>query len=281
MLTLKKIFYTSRPRFWLYLAGPFLVGYVAGMSQVTQLATAQFWIYFLYFLFPANVFLYGINDLADSDTDQYNDKKKNYEHPVRVEERSQLKKVMLLCICLSMVLCFFTLNGVLSLLLLLLLFFSYAYSMSPWRWKAKPFIDSSSNILYIIPGVFGFFLTTGKFPALPILGAAGLWSAGMHLFSAIPDIDADRRAGLLTTAVFFGKEKSLIICILLWFSAWVSIMNYSHNLWCVPLLVYAIIPLLTLIKKWEVMRVYKIFPALNGCVGFGLFWFITIQRFFS
>ena len=57
----------SRPRFWLYLGGTYLVGYSAGIQQLTDFSTPIFWLYLLFFLLIANVFLYGINDYADED----------------------------------------------------------------------------------------------------------------------------------------------------------------------------------------------------------------------
>ena len=38
----------------------------------------------------------------------------------------------------------------------------------------------------------------------------------MHLFSAIPDIECDRAAGITTTAVFLGRKRSLLLCLAFW-----------------------------------------------------------------
>jgi 4-hydroxybenzoate polyprenyltransferase len=34
----------------------------------------------------------------------------------------------------------------------------------------------------------------------------------MHTYSAIPDIDVDKEVGIITTAGFLGKNKTLIYC---------------------------------------------------------------------
>jgi lycopene elongase/hydratase (dihydrobisanhydrobacterioruberin-forming) len=41
----------------------------------------------------------------------------------------------------------------------------------------------------------------------------------MHAYSAIPDIQPDTEAGLTTTAVYLGKQGTLIYCGLLWVAA--------------------------------------------------------------
>ena len=65
----------SRPRFWIYLLGPYLIGIIAATDTVDILYTIPFWIGFLYFLFPANLLIYGANDISDYQTDQHNQKK--------------------------------------------------------------------------------------------------------------------------------------------------------------------------------------------------------------
>src|SRR6056297_3228728 len=65
----------SRPRFWLYLAGPVLVGVAYGASGVADLFAPAGVALFAYFLVPANVYLYGVNDAFDADIDAQNPKK--------------------------------------------------------------------------------------------------------------------------------------------------------------------------------------------------------------
>jgi 4-hydroxybenzoate polyprenyltransferase len=79
MKLLKFILKLSRPRFWLYLGGTYLVGYAAGITTYHEFLRPTFWVHFLFFLIPANIFLYGINDYYDEDTDQFNTKKQTHE----------------------------------------------------------------------------------------------------------------------------------------------------------------------------------------------------------
>ncbi len=101
---LKFIFKISRPRFWLYLAGPYLLGYAAGVNNLNDFISAKFAVYFLFFLIIANIFLYGVNDYFDNDTDQYNDKKITHEHLLQSSERKKLARTTLLCFFASLAL---------------------------------------------------------------------------------------------------------------------------------------------------------------------------------
>ena len=64
------LFWLSRPRFWLYLAGPVVVGVVYGSDAVGSFVQPVTVAMFLYFLLPANVYLYGVNDIFDADIDE-------------------------------------------------------------------------------------------------------------------------------------------------------------------------------------------------------------------
>jgi len=269
----------SRPRFWLYLAGPFLIGYISGVSSLSSLMSLQFWLFFLYFLVPANMFLYGINDLADTDTDQYNSKKLSYEHGLRSYQQQPLIYILFLCVGLTTFIALITNDLTQGMLLILLLGLSFAYSYPPFRWKAKPFIDSVSNVLYILPGLLGYYISSGVLLSLIVICAGGLWTAAMHLFSAIPDIEADTKAKLQTTAIVLGRTKSLLLCSGLWWLSMIAIFSASRSPFSFLLCIYGIIPLFCLSKRWRLERIYRIFPFLNVLMGFFLFWIITGQRF--
>jgi 4-hydroxybenzoate polyprenyltransferase len=96
----------------------------------------------------------------------------------------------------------------------------------------------------------------------------------MHLFSAIPDIAADAQAKLKTTAVVLGKQKSLLLCSLLWFISALGAFKLL-GIFGLSVLLYAIVPLTLLGKSTKQIRqAYWYFPLLNGLFGFGLFWLV-------
>lgn len=278
-MNLRTLLKISRPRFWLYLAGPFLVAYALGASQHAQFFSLHFWVYFLYFLIPANIFLYGINDLSDTDTDQFNVRKNSYEHTLQSSQQQPLKRVLVVCVAITVLVALFTADVIAALLLLLLMGLSFAYSAPPLRWKARPFIDSASNVLYAVPGIFAYYVLTGALLSVGAVLTIACWTAAMHLFSAIPDIDADARSGLRTSAVVLGERRSVIVCSMLWLSCMVGAFLLTASPLSFLLAMYVLIPLWSFVPGWSIARLYPMFPYLNAGLGGVLFWIIIVQRF--
>lgn len=279
-LSIAQILRISRPRFWLYLVGPYLIGYISGISNIEELLYLQFWVFLLYFLIPSNIFLYGINDLHDEDTDRFNVKKGDYEYKVTHSQQAYLQHVVLFSAVTTILVGLLANNIFISVSLFLFLFLSYAYSAPPFRFKAKPFIDSLSNSLYVVPGIIGYLLASNSTPGLLFIVCMSLWTSAMHLFSAIPDISADQRANLKTTAVILGKEKSLLLCSMLWFFFACMLVILVPLPWLYLGFLYSLIPIYVLLSRVPVEKVYKFFPLLNAVIGCIVFWTIIIVRFY-
>ena len=275
---MKYLYDVSRPRFWIYLAGTYAVGFAFGIDSQFDFYTVEFFIYLLYFTFPANLFLYGVNDFFDVDTDEDNPKKGEEEYFARGDERKTLLYAVLAVAVLSAALFIFQ-DPVMKGLFTAFLALSIMYSTPPIRFKARPGFDSLSNILYGMPGFLGYYQASGDLPSLMIVVAVALWTAAMHLYSSIPDINFDKEAGLRTTSVLLGKEKSLFLCLLLWSLSAVIVGWYDIILGFLGV-VYPILVLLLLsgkIIKIDVSRFYWYFPYINTAIGFILFWYPVIQ----
>lgn len=204
----------SRPRFWMYLGGPVLIAGASALALDT-FYSPLFWYFFLTLLFPANILLYGINDISDGDTDKFNTKKTEKEIMYRQGKRKvYFFSIGISLLCLASLFLFTNITA--SLYLILFIILSYCYSAKPFRFKARPFLDFTSNILYVLPGFAFYALLTGENPPLYVLAAVFCWTCAMHLFSAVPDVEPDKKAGLTTSAVFFGYKKSLIMTAILW-----------------------------------------------------------------
>lgn len=269
----------SRPRFWLYLAGPFVVGYLSGVHNLQDFLSWRFSFFLLYFLLPANIFLYGVNDLADRDTDEINEKKKGYEQALHRSDEKVLKVSIGVCLLLSVLMAIASGSYLVAGIIAGFLFLGFAYSQPPWRWKAHPVIDSASNILYIFPGILGYCLISGQMPPLWVIVSGGLWAAAMHLFSAIPDIKADRMARLKTSAVMLGQRNALLVCSLLWFCSFLLATLALRNWLVFLMLLYSVLPLWCVLEMRTPSQMYRIFPLLNAGLGFILFWSIAFYRF--
>jgi 4-hydroxybenzoate polyprenyltransferase len=112
--------------------------------------------------------------------------------------------------------------------------------------------------------------------------AAALWTAAMHAYSAVPDIEADKAAGLNTIATTLGPYLAVIFCALLYLASATLAADYLGFL-TVPLAaVYLIIMLASLqsIRTGGLFRLYRAFPFINAMAGFLIFWQIALSKFF-
>ncbi|UIP00944.1 prenyltransferase [Halobaculum sp. CBA1158] len=253
----------SRPRFWLYLAGPIVVGVAFAATTVAELFAPENVLLFAYFLLPANLFLYGVNDVFDRDVDEGNPKKDGRE--VRYGGDRLVPAVVVASLALGagtfaiappaawpFLAGFFVLGA--------------QYSAPPLRFKTTPLLDSLSNGLYVLPGAAAYALVAGAAPPAAALAGAWLWAMGMHTFSAIPDIEPDRAAGIRTTATALGQSRTLAYCAGCWLAAAGGFALVDPRIGAV-LLAY---PALVAAVRWAgvaIDRAYWWFPAINTVVG--------------
>ena len=271
----------SRIRFWFYIAGPFTVGCIYGAQRFLDLATPEFLFYMFYFLIPANIFLYGVNDYYDYDTDLLNPKKQGKEYFIPQDERRMIRNIITVIAILSLILLPFQKDHTERLIFTAFLFLSYYYSAKPLRFKAVPFIDSASNILYALPGVFAYYQITGRLPPSIIILGAFFHTFAMHLFSAIPDIDFDKQVGIRTTAVILGEKISLILCLTLWTGlAFITLIVGNLTLLSYIPMIYPIMVLYLFIFNKKTETVYWFYPYINTGLGGLLFLIGAFQTSF-
>ena len=274
----------SRPRFWPYLLGPFLLGWTTGLphglagaspTDLVRLAAGL-----AFFSFPANLFVYGVNDLHDEATDRLNAKKDGYEHALKPELRNILRNVAWLVPLAGLAWWLFGWSGASPFQKTEALvgfggffFLAWQYSAPPIRAKARPYLDSAFNALYVFPALVGHALTNAgqAFPAWQALLAGWLWCGAMHAFSAVPDIHADRSAGLETVATRLGTAGTIGICGLAFAGAgvlsapWLGGLGYAGAAW------YAGLMALAWHRRNEpskLFELYRCFPWINVAAGF-------------
>lgn len=280
MPDLRFLLKVSRPRFWFYVFGPYIVGLAAGASGTSDLVSWQTALLALYFLFPANLLIYGINDIFDHETDNFNEKKVEYE--TLVDRRNHKNLIFgIVGINLPFLIPATIFVPEIVIALAAFLFFSIFYSAPPIRAKSIPFLDSTFNVLYVFPGVVGYQLLSGTWPPPIVIAAAGLWTAAMHAYSAIPDIAADRTAGVRTIATLCGPYLTLGICVVLYAAAALLSIPY---LGFVSVSLGAAYVLLMLASVWSyrsgrLFKLYRAFPIINVAAGFILFWEIALNKF--
>ena len=263
MSRLGRLLRGSRPRFWLYLAGPVLVGLAYGASSVGELLSPVAVALFAYFLVPANSYLYGINDIFDARIDRENPKKEDRE--IRYRGGSATPVVVVVSGALGIA--FLPILPAASWPYLLgFLLLGAAYSAPPLRFKTVPPLDSLSNGLYILPGAAAYAAVTGTHPpALALLGG-WVWAMAMHTFSAIPDIEPDRRGGIRTLATVLGRRGALVYCACCWLLA-AGIFALLDPRAGVLLVAYPVLVAGIVATDSNLDRAYWWYPAINTAVG--------------
>jgi lycopene elongase/hydratase (dihydrobisanhydrobacterioruberin-forming) len=275
---IKFILKISRPRFWLYLAGPLMIGFIVVESNIYIFFNPLFYILLFYFLLPANIYLYGVNDYFDLKTDLLNPKKDKKELRLAdIKKRKIIKIYSIIFLLISLVLVLFLSNFKAQLFAFLFLFLATFYSAPPLRFKSRLFLDFISNILYVLPAFIAYSYLSNNWPSISIVLAVSFWSFAMHLFSAIPDIEFDKRAKVITSAVFLGEKKSLFLCFIFWliFASLIIYFNFLSYL-NILFLIYPLIPLFLLIRDKKAENIYWQFPFVNAVLGFLSFWYIIL-----
>lgn len=235
----------------------------------------------IYFIYPANLLIYGVNDIYDYETDRLNSKKAGYENLVEYDRHAEIWIAIVLSSFAFIGELFFS-NTAATVAAIAFVFFSIFYSAPPIRAKTKPFLDSAFNVLYVMPGLFGYSLVTGEFPPIRVMIAAGCWTAAMHAYSAIPDIDADKQAGLKTIATVCGAYSTLAICAVLYAAAALLSAEYLGFVSIMLGFAYVLLMLASVYsyKKGSLFRLYRAFPLINVAAGFVIFWHIALEKFF-
>ena len=287
-MKLKKLLKTSRPRFWIYSLGTYVLGVAAviPMNNYHAWACVPIVLFGIFFTYPANLFTYGVNDIYDYETDLLNPKKIAYESLIYPTER----KILwwhIIGICSPFLMYALTQSHTPSTLSLVFFFICAAsYSIPPIRAKARPFWDSiTSGLHYVSPGIVGYIIgsqITGIVLAsssfILCVTSGILWAAAMHAFSAVPDIQADTDAKVATIATRLGKAKTITLCILLYSLAIMSITPALGILGLciggvyIGILVYAYNK-----NDQQLFAIYKKFPLLNTLVGMILFFYIFLK----
>lgn len=274
MAAMRNLVLLSRPRFWMYLLGPYLVA-LAATSLRPPLVV---WLLGLYLTLPANLLIYGVNDLFDTDTDRLNPKKRDYESLLRPAQRRGLVAAILLLNVPFLALVPFLPHAWPWLLLFVVT--GVGYSMPPLRAKGRPVVDAAFNILYVAPGIAAYAALSGGQPPLAVLVAALLWCMAMHAYSAVPDIPADLAADVPTVATFFGRGKTLALCGLAYALAALLAYPSIGGFAVLGGLAYLAMIALSLRSRGpdQLFALYRRFPLLNTALGGVLFCVIGLQH---
>lgn len=262
-MTVRYLLKQSRPRFWLYLAGPVLVGLAFAAERPAQIVGLLALALFAYFLVPANVYLYGVNDVFDREIDRRNPKKGDREVRYRGDRATIVAVAGSLAFGLALL---WYVPHPATPWIAGFLVLGAAYSVPPLRLKVRPPLDSLSNGLYVLPGAGAFAALAGSQPPLLAVAGGWLWAMAMHTFSAVPDVEPDRESGIRTTATVLGEQGALLYCTAAW---GIAALAFGALDWRAGVLlgVYPVLSLWIATRHVDVGRAYWYYPAINTVVG--------------
>lgn len=257
--TFRYFYKLSRPKYWMYIAAPYIFGYTAGIQSLHEYVSMSFLYSVFFFLFPANLMIYAINDVADVDNDYENPKKIKREVRFKEEDGPRLLVGVLIAALIGLPLFLSTDNRILGSMIFLYISI-LIYNVPPFRLKARPIVDMLLNSMYVLPAVIGYVQSAHVMLNFYVLVGACLWAFATYLFSATQDVYVDQRAGLRTTAVYLGKRNALIACAVWWLLSGAVLGFMIHPaLWVVSL--YAGVPLYGL--KKDVATLEKLYGYMQ------------------
>ncbi|WP_404290768.1 prenyltransferase [Glutamicibacter arilaitensis] len=226
---IRAILTTSRPISWVNTAYPFAAAYLIAGQRIDWLLVVGT----IFFLFPYNLLMYGVNDVFDYESDLRNPRKGGVEGAVLSKDAHRT----ILSACLGLSIPFIAVlllagtvlsNTVLALSVAAVL----AYSAPRLRFKERPGLDSlTSAVHFVSPAVYGWVLAGSGLSITQwcVFGAFLLWGMASHALGAIQDIIPDRAGGLGSIATVLGARVTLYLvlfayllagAVLLWGLSW-------------------------------------------------------------
>jgi 4-hydroxybenzoate polyprenyltransferase len=264
----------SRPFSWINTALPFVAAAFGAAGRID----AAILVGFLYFLFPYNLLMYGVNDLYDYESDIRNPRKASIEGGLVPPTSGHRLWLAVAATNLPVLALIGWLAGpVAGFACAATALTAWLYSAPPLRTKERPFLDSVTSALHFaLPAVCGFLVAGVPIDAIPwpIIAGFVAWGIASHALGAIQDIVYDRAAGIGSIATALGARAT----------AWVSLAGYGvavavavsygpAGLFAAAwLALYVLLPLMVLAHPGEpaARRAWRGFLGLNLLVGFVL-----------
>lgn len=209
---LRRLVVISRPVLWVNTIGPAVMAmWIGGELFNPEIIPLLIWL-----TVPFNLWLYGINDIFDRETDLLNARKGGVQGAVLAV--SEIKWVLWgIAITNIPFLIYFFLNYslVTNTWIVVYYLFFLNYSAPPLRWKSRPFWDAGSNIDYAFPLVFVALALDYEVNWIAAIGLM-VWGVAKQAYDAIQDIYEDRAVGIETTATKLDIKGTVIWSTVFW-----------------------------------------------------------------
>jgi 4-hydroxybenzoate polyprenyltransferase len=283
----RQLLLSSRPVSWINTAYPFAAAYVMTVREID----ATLIVGTLFFLFPYNLAMYGINDVFDYESDLRNPRKGG-AHGAVLDRRLHALTLWAAGISCAPFVVYLAIVGSPAswAVLAASLFFVVFYSAPPLRLKEVPFADSvTSSIHFFSPAVYGLVLAGADWTwqLAAVIAAFALWGVASHAFGAVQDVAADREAGIASIATARGARWTVRFALACYAAAGLVMLTTA---WPGPLAALVAIPYLLTVWPFRditdetavtATRGWDRFLWLNQLAGFLVtllliwYWFLT------
>jgi 4-hydroxybenzoate polyprenyltransferase len=262
----------SRPFSWINTALPFL----AAALWLQHRITLPLVLGVLFFLFPYNLLLYGVNDLYDFESDRRNPRKGGIIEGGLIPPSHAARlwlAIALTTLPLIAAISWFDPAGGLALIGTSLV--ALCYSMPPLRAKEVPGLDAlTAALAFVLPALSGAIIAGAALDRFPWLYLAAFltWGIASQALGAIQDVPFDRQAHIRSIATQLGGRATAALATLgyLVAVALVAVPGGLSLLAAAALAPYALIAALCLLDdpfRWA-RRAWRGFLGLNLAAGF-------------
>ena len=278
-----------RPVAWIVFLLPFSVGFGIGATKNTN----PFHIIFSLIAFVSWMsFSFILNSLSDKDVDKFHDgraKDMNLSNQPFVTEEISEKTALFITLILVIISLFFAwlVNYLFFTLFIIANIIGYIYSMPPTRFKTKPVTDILCNALAAGAALIAGLSIGGTNMNLLFILGSFMAASVFYIPTVVTDYDFDKKAGLKTSAVFFGPKKILMamypltFVILAIFTFVFLTTNVELKIFSLIIIVYTLIFVIASNIKFRDGRLYAhenwIFvPFILLSVGYFIYGFLKI-----
>ena len=180
------------------------------LGRADFLHSGKLWLGLFFVLFPLGLVLYGVNDIADAETDALNPRKGTFMFGSR-GSREQLAglKWQIAAVQLPFAVAFYSFVGPRILWWYALLLLAVGVYNAPGSaWKGRPPFDVLIQASYLLVFVLSSWLNNvAQLPWQTFVFGA-LFAMHSHIFGEVMDIEPDRLSGRRTTATLIGRVRA-------------------------------------------------------------------------
>lgn len=275
-ITFKEVVSASRPVSWINTAAPFLVGYLITIKKLDITAILGL----LYFLFPYNLLMYGVNDIYDYESDIKNPRKNSIEGGLLAKNKHPQLWLYIAIFNIPFILYFLVVgDNVVRVAIIALILLCLSYSAKPLRFKEVPFLDALNSSLHFVgPFIFGLMFGNQVLDYWPIIIAFLCWGMASQSFGSIQDIKPDRAANIKSIGTVLGAKRTNTFSLVMYSLTCIIVLICYFPYGLVAALLLSLYLLNVLIfRKYksdarsnQYHRGWQNFMWLNLLVGFGI-----------